>query len=140
MNLKVLLPVGIFDDKSNVLRIVAEPSEESLRILSNRLDCVTRPAPRILTYEADDDNEVFVAVDEGVWFGLGMMGLIGWSVAVPNLLEAALGIWLDLHYTSTHSWTLSLLIPGLLLVYVNAWRWVASEDKSMKGKPEDDHE
>ena len=119
---------------------MAEPSEESLRILSNRLDCVTRPAPRILTYEADDDNEVFVAVDEGVWFGLGMMGLISWLVAVPNLRDAALGIWLNLHYTSTHSWTLSLLIPGLLLVYVNAWRWVASEDKSMKGKPEDDHE
>ena len=31
----------------------------------------------------------------GVWFGLGMMGLVGWSVAVPTLLGAALGIWLD---------------------------------------------
>jgi ATP synthase protein I len=26
-----------------------------------------------------------------VWFGLGMMGLIGWSVVVPTLLGAALG-------------------------------------------------
>ena len=26
----------------------------------------------------------------GVWFGLGMMGLIGWSVAIPTLLGAAL--------------------------------------------------
>ena len=34
----------------------------------------------------------------GVWFGLGMMGLIGWSVAVPTLLGAALGLWLDQHY------------------------------------------
>ena len=32
---------------------------------------------------------------QGVWFGLGMMGLIGWSVVVPTLLGAALGIWLD---------------------------------------------
>ena len=31
----------------------------------------------------------------GVWFGLGMMGLIGWSVAIPTLLGAALGLWLD---------------------------------------------
>ena len=31
----------------------------------------------------------------GVWSGLGMMGLIGWSVVVPTLLGAALGIWLD---------------------------------------------
>ena len=27
----------------------------------------------------------------GVWSGLGMMGLIGWSVVVPTLLGAALG-------------------------------------------------
>ncbi len=78
--------------------------------------------------------------DSGVWFGLGMMGLIGWSVAVPTLLGAALGIWLDLHYSSTHSWTLSLLILGLLLGCVNAWRWVANEDKSMKDEQEDDHD
>jgi len=32
---------------------------------------------------------------QGVWFGLGMMGLIGWSVAIPTLLGAAMGIWLD---------------------------------------------
>src|ERR1700735_4084537 len=32
---------------------------------------------------------------QGVWFGLGMMGLVGWSVVVPTLLGAALGIWLD---------------------------------------------
>src|SRR6478752_3930004 len=41
----------------------------------------------------------------GVWFGLGMMGLIGWSVVVPTLLGAALGIWLDKHHSGTHSWT-----------------------------------
>jgi ATP synthase protein I len=39
-----------------------------------------------------------------VWFGLGMMGLIGWSVAIPTLLGAALGLWLDS--------TLSGTIPG----------------------------
>ena len=50
---------------------------------------------------------------QGVWFGLGMMGLIGWSVVVPTLLGAALGIWLDKHYPGTHSWTLTLLVVGL---------------------------
>jgi predicted F0F1-ATPase subunit len=38
---------------------------------------------------------------QGVWFGLGMMGLIGWSVAIPTLLGAALGLWLDRHYPGT---------------------------------------
>ena len=35
---------------------------------------------------------------QGVWYGLGMMGLIGWSVAIPTLLGAALGLWLDKRY------------------------------------------
>jgi ATP synthase protein I len=68
----------------------------------------------------------------GVWFGLGMMGLIGWSVAVPTLLGAALGIWLDQHHQGTHSWTLSLMVAGLALGCLNAWRWVAMQDKAMK--------
>ena len=38
---------------------------------------------------------------QGVWFGLGMMGLIGWSVVVPTLLGAALGIWLDNRHPGT---------------------------------------
>ena len=50
----------------------------------------------------------------GVWFGLGMMGLIGWSVVVPTLLGAALGIWLDKHHPGGHSWTLMLLVIGLV--------------------------
>ena len=51
---------------------------------------------------------------QGVWFGLGMMGLIGWSVAVPTLLGAALGIWLDKHHPGKHAWTLALLVAGLV--------------------------
>ena len=38
-----------------------------------------------------------------VWFGLGMSGLIGWSVTVPTLIGAALGIWVDNHYPSRFS-------------------------------------
>lgn len=66
MNLKVLLPFGIFDDKSEVLRIVAETPEGSVGLLPNRLDCVTALAPGILTYETEAEGEVFVAIDEGV--------------------------------------------------------------------------
>jgi ATP synthase protein I len=36
-------------------------------------------------------------VTQTVWSGLGMMGLIGWSVAVPTLLGAALGLFVDTH-------------------------------------------
>ena len=76
----------------------------------------------------------------GVWFGLGMMGLIGWSVAVPTLLGAALGIWLDKRHPGVHSWTLALLIAGLMIGCFNAWHWVATEDKAMNQEREDGDE
>ncbi len=74
---------------------------------------------------------------QGVWFGLGMMGLIGWSVVVPTLLGAALGIWLDKHQLGKHPWTLALLVAGLVMGCVNAWRWVAKEEKAMREEPDD---
>jgi len=76
----------------------------------------------------------------GVWFGLGMMGLIGWSVVVPTLLGAALGLWLDEHHPAKHSWTLALLVAGLVIGCFNAWLWVAKEDKAMRDDQEDDDE
>jgi ATP synthase protein I len=76
----------------------------------------------------------------GVWFGLGMMGIIGWSIVVPTLLGAALGLWLDKHYAGTHSWTLALLVAGLTLGCFNAWHWVAKEEEAMGDEQEDNHE
>ena len=76
----------------------------------------------------------------GVWFGLGMMGLVGWSVVVPTLLGAALGIWLDKHHAGRHSWTLALLVTGLVLGCFNAWRWVLKEDKAMHEEAKNDDE
>jgi ATP synthase protein I len=77
---------------------------------------------------------------EGVWFGLGMMGLVGWSVVVPTLLGAALGIWLDQHHPGNHSWTLTLLIVGLVLGCVNAWHWVSKEEQEMREGREGHHD
>lgn len=76
----------------------------------------------------------------GVWFGLGMMGLIGWSVAIPTLLGAAIGLWLDKRHAGTHSWTLALLVAGLTLGCFNAWHWVAKEDKAMRDEQQADDE
>ena len=69
---------------------------------------------------------------QSVWLGLGTIGLIGWSVAVPTLLGAALGIWLDKQHPGAHSWTLALLVGGLAAGCLNAWRWVANEDRAMR--------
>jgi ATP synthase protein I len=76
----------------------------------------------------------------GVWFGLGMTGLIGWSVVVPTLAGVALGIWLDKRHPGSHSWTLMLLVSGLFIGCLNAWHWVAKEDKEMGADSEDKDE
>jgi len=73
---------------------------------------------------------------QGVWFGLGMTGLIGWSVVVPTLAGVALGIWMDKHRPGSHSWTLMLLVIGLAIGCLNAWHWVTKEGKEMRGEPE----
>ena len=75
---------------------------------------------------------------QNVWFGLGMMGLIGWSVVIPALLGAALGMWLDKHYPGKHVWTLALLMAGLAIGCFNAWRWVVKEDKEMREEQENE--
>lgn len=80
-------------------------------------------------------------VTKTVWSGLGMMGLIGWSVALPTLLGAALGVWLDKRYMGDQSWTLALLAIGLVLGCFNAWRWVVKEDREIhQDENEDKHE
>jgi ATP synthase protein I len=73
----------------------------------------------------------------GIWFGLGMMGIIGWSVAIPTLLGAGLGIWLGGRYPGGRSWTLALLVAGLTIGCLNAWHWVAKEDKAIRDEQED---
>ncbi len=60
----------------------------------------------------------------GLWFGLGLVGIIGWSVALPAVLGALLGLWLDHAHPGRYSWTLSLLLAGLALGCIAAWQWV----------------
>jgi ATP synthase protein I len=75
----------------------------------------------------------------GLWFGLGAMGVIGWSVAVPTLLGAALGAWLDRQHWSPHSWTLALLIAGLSIGCLNAGFWVTREASAIREGEDDGH-
>ena len=66
MNLKILLPFRIFAEKTGVTRIVAESRSGSFGLLPRRLDCVVALAPGILVFETELDDEVCMAVDEGV--------------------------------------------------------------------------
>ncbi|EMI27919.1 AtpZ/AtpI family protein [Rhodopirellula europaea] len=67
--------------------------------------------------------------DRSAWFGLGMFGLVGWSIAIPTLLGIALGIWIDDRWPSRFSWTLMFLIGGVGIGCLNAWWWINRENE-----------
>lgn len=69
--------------------------------------------------------------DRRAWFGLGLFGLIGWSVALPTVIGAGLGVYIDSRFGSDYSWTLILLVGGLILGCLNAWFWVSKERKAI---------
>jgi ATP synthase protein I len=73
-----------------------------------------------------------------VWMGLGTMGIVGWSVAVPTLCGLLLGVWLDKHYPTEFSWTLNLLIIGIVLGCFSAWHWISKEAKAIHKEANDD--
>lgn len=62
-----------------------------------------------------------------IWFGLGMFGLIGWSVMISTVACIALGIWIDRNWPGQISWTLTLMFVGVVLGCLNAWRWIGEE-------------
>ena len=66
MNLRILLPFGVFAEQSDVMRVVADTTDGSYGILPHRLDCVAALVPGILIYEAKDSGTVYVGIDQGV--------------------------------------------------------------------------
>ncbi|HEY0340215.1 MAG TPA: AtpZ/AtpI family protein [Steroidobacteraceae bacterium] len=73
-----------------------------------------------------------------VWSGLGMLGLIGWSVCLPTMLGAWLGLWLDARRPGTHRWVLVLLVAGLCVGCATAWHWINREEHAIQRGQGDD--
>jgi ATP synthase protein I len=105
------------------------PGEEARRQLSRRL--AARQARKLRAQRQRDQS---------AWFGLGMFGLVGWSVAIPAILFIALGVWIDARSSGAHSWTLMLLVIGIGLGCVNAWFWISRERREIERKHRDDRE
>ena len=59
------------------------------------------------------------------WEGLGLIGSVGWMVALPTLVGAFLGRWIDARSGTGIFWTLSLLLVGLAVGCSGAWRHIA---------------
>ena len=84
MNLKVLLPFGVFAEKTDVTRVVAETRAGSFGLLPHRLDCVAALTPGILIYATKAEGEVYVAVDEGVLVKTGLDVLVSVRNAIAG--------------------------------------------------------
>lgn len=67
--------------------------------------------------------------DRSIWFWLGMMGLVGWTVSIPTLIGLAIGVWLDSLVEGRISWTLTGLVIGVAMGAVAAWYWVNKESR-----------
>ncbi len=96
-----------------------EEEEERRRREQALTEQIARKAKRRQAAERDDAS--------AVWFWLGMFGLVGWSVAIPTLLGTAIGVWIDRQFPGEPSWTLTLMIVGVAVGVVVAWRWVREE-------------
>lgn len=59
--------------------------------------------------------------------GIGTFGMIGWSVAVPTVGGAFLGFWLDRVAPQNFSWTVAMILAGVTVGVMIAWRWVEKE-------------
>ena len=62
-----------------------------------------------------------------VWDAIAILG-IGWSVVAPTLVGIAAGIWIDHRWPSRYSWTLILMVGGLIIGAVNAWLRIEEEE------------
>ncbi len=67
-------------------------------------------------------------------FGLGLFGIVGWSIAMPTLIGIALGIYVDNRFPMGVSWTLTLLFAGVIVGSFNAWYWVKKHTEDDGGE------
>ena len=63
--------------------------------------------------------------------------MVGWSIALPAVIGALVGRWIDAAWPGSLSWTLILLVVGLGAGCLNAWRWVEQEMQEMQREREE---
>ena len=72
--------------------------------------------------------------DDELWFGLGMFGLVGWSVAIPTLGGLVIGIAIDTRFESGYSWTLMFLMIGVIVGCLTAWFWIRRQHMEIESE------
>lgn len=99
-------------------------------VSQNRQRSYTRKFAEVVGAKETRKMEARRDGNRSIWFGLGMFGIVGWSVAVPTLVGTAIGVWIDSRYPGRFSWTLMLLFAGVLFGSINAWYWINRAGKN----------
>lgn len=84
-------------------------------------------AQRMMREVASKQRSVQRGHDKWSWSSITVLGVVGWSVAVPTLLGLTLGLWIDHHWPSRFPWSLVLLVAGLVFGCVTAWTRVKGD-------------
>ena len=66
MQLRILLPFGVFASVTDVTRIVVMTPTGSFGLLPHRLDCATLLSPGLMSYSTSKAGEIHLAIDAGV--------------------------------------------------------------------------
>ena len=61
------------------------------------------------------------------WRSLGVLGMVGWPIALGSVGGALLGSWLDSRFESGVRYTLMLMTAGLLVGCLAAWKAVTQK-------------
>jgi ATP synthase protein I len=85
---------------------------------------VSRPDPRESLHRDVERLARREPSGASFWRSLGVLGTVGWSIAVPAAVGAWLGHRLDLHWETGVRFTLMLLFAGVIAGSVIAWRVV----------------
>ena len=92
------------------------------------------PEEKLMDKISSDADKKIEARKKGkeIMFGLGIFGIVGFSIAIPTLMGILLGTYLDKRTDTSISFTITFLFLGLLVGCVNAWRWVKETGEGKK--------
>ncbi|SEK47858.1 ATP synthase protein I [Roseovarius nanhaiticus] len=62
--------------------------------------------------------------------GIGTFGMIGWSIAVPTVGGAFLGLWLDRILPQEFNWTIALILGGVVVGIFISIAWINKEGRT----------
>lgn len=88
--------------------------------------------PRIVEEKSRRRQKAQEEGERPISFGLGMFGVVGWTIAIPTVAGIFIGRWLDggRSQESSVSWTLTCMFVGLIFGAFGAWRWINKEGSS----------